>query len=96
MKPNQPEDYKTNWYTLLRECFAQTGDDFSEMVCTLSQDGLHAMFDDDLGVIEGKPFTAWGERYVYFPVTSDGAEWVGYAPRNPCDIVTPHQGGGQG
>lgn len=29
------------------------------------------------------PFTAWTEKYVYFPLEYDGKEYIGYAPRNP-------------
>ena len=32
-------------------------------------------------------------NWVYFPICYDGAEWVGHAPRNPCDIAMEHQGG---
>ena len=34
---------------------------------------------------DGKPFTAWTERRVYFPAMYDGSVWVASAPRNPCD-----------
>jgi hypothetical protein len=61
--------------------------------CTLREDELDVKFDDGFGGSEGKKFTAWGEKYVYFPVVYDGAEWVGSAPRNPCDEATEHQGG---
>ena len=52
------------------------------------------MFDAGYGAEEGVAFTAWSENYVYFPINYDGAEWVGHAPRNPCDIKMEHQGGG--
>lgn len=63
------------------------------METTLSADDLEVSFDDGFGGSNGKSFTAWGEKYVYFPVVYDGAEWVGYAPRNPCDEATSHWGG---
>lgn len=48
-------------------------------------------FDDGFGNIEGRSFTAWTENYVLFPIVCDGSEWVGYAPRNICDIKMHHQ-----
>lgn len=81
------------WENMLREAFEVTGDDFEKIVTTLNDDDMAANFDEDFGGSEGKPFTAWGENYVYFPVVYDGAEWVGFAPRNPCDIETDHWGG---
>ena len=81
------------WYDMLKEQFAETGDDFSKIVTTLSDEELHRKFDTGFGGSEGTPFTAWGEKYVYFPVVYDGSEWVGHAPRNPCDEATQHQGG---
>ena len=62
--------------------------------CTLTDEELDKEFDDGYGFPQGKPFTAWSEKFVYFPVVYDGAEWVGRAPRNPCDEVTFHMGGG--
>ena len=42
----------------------------------------------------GPVFTAWGDKYVFFPLFYDGQLWVGWAPRNPCDEVMAAQGGG--
>jgi len=86
---------KTTWRTKLLQAFTETGDDFDQMICTLSEKELDEEFDPSYGFIGGKAFTAWGEKYVYFPVVYDGSEWVGYAPRNPCGEATPHQGGGK-
>ena len=61
--------------------------------CTLSEDELDEEFDDSYGTLEGKPFTAWGEKYVYFPVVYDGSEWVDSVLRNPCNTATWHIGG---
>lgn len=82
-----------NWKQMLKEEFEQTGDDFSKMITTLSEDELIEEFYDGYGGHEGKPFTAWGEKYVYFPIVYDGSEWVGSAPRNPCNEAMEHQGG---
>ncbi len=84
----------TTWRKELESAFIETGDDFDKMVSTLSEQELDREFDDGYGGTNGSPFTAWGEAFVYFPVCYDGAEWVGYAPRNPCDRATNHWGGG--
>lgn len=85
----------TTWAKELKSACDKTGDDYVKVLqeCTLTFEELSEEFDDGYGSSCGKPFTAWGEKYVYFPVVYDGAEWVGYAPRNPCDIATNHQGG---
>lgn len=79
-----------NWKSLIE--LAAEGDKI--IACTLTDEELLIQFDVGFGFIEGIPFTAWSERYVYFPIVYDGAEWVGRAPRNPCDEATEHQGGG--
>lgn len=84
---------KKCWYDMLKKEFARRGDDFEKRVCTLTETELRAIFDAGFGGSEGRPFTAWGENWVYFPVVYNGAEWVGSAPRNPCDYAMPHVGG---
>ena len=63
------------------------------IACTISDEELDREFDTGYGGSEGDPFTAWSENWVFFPICYDGAEWVGRAPRNPCDISMIHQGG---
>jgi hypothetical protein len=82
-----------SWWDMLQECFKEDGQDFSKMVCTLTDRELKEKFDSGYGGHEGKAFTAWGKAWVYFPIVYDGAEWVGHAPRNPCDISMNHQEG---
>ena len=82
-----------NWKEMLIDTFKTTGDDFTKMKTTLTDEELTREFYDGHGGTEGAEFTAWGEKYVYFPIQYDGAEWVGYAPRNVCNIKTPHWGG---
>jgi hypothetical protein len=84
----------TSWYDLLKEMMANDGEDFAQRVCTLTEEQLKAVFNNGYGGTEGAAFTAWGEKWVYFPIEYDGSEWVGHAPRNPCDIAMAHQGGG--
>jgi len=83
----------TTWKKELEREFKENGDDFSKMVTTLTDEELLTEFNNDFGGTEGKPFTAWGKKFVYFPICYDGAEWVGSAPRNPCRIKLKHQGG---
>lgn len=84
---------KNTWGNMLKEAFAENKEDYSKMVTTLTEDGLNKEFDDGYGLSEGEPFTAWGEKYVYFPVVYDGAESVGSAPRDPSDEKCSHVGG---
>ena len=86
-------DEMTSWYRMLKDKMRVNGDDFTKMTCTLTIDELKEEFDAGFGGESGKPFTAWGDSWVYFPICYDGAEWVGSAPRNPCDISMDHQGG---
>lgn len=82
-----------NWWNELKELMESDGEDFSKMVCTLTEEQMKVEFDDGYGSSEGQPFTAWGEKWVYFPIVYDGSEWIGHAPRNPCSISMSHQGG---
>ncbi len=84
----------TTWRKELEKEFEKNGDDFSKIKTTLTEKELSTEFNSDYGGEEGVPFTAWGEKFVYFPICYDGSEWVGSAPRNPCKIKLCHQGGG--
>ena len=84
----------TTWKKGLKEAFKQNKEDYSKMITTLSKEELEREFNDEYGETQGTPFTAWGEKYVYFPIQYDGSEWVGCAPRNPCNKAMNHQGGG--
>jgi hypothetical protein len=88
-------DEKQSWYEMLKEVVKETGDTLDCVIqnCTIDFEQLTTMFDSGYGGYEGVPFTAWGEKYVYFPIGYDGAESIGHAPRNPCDESMQHQGG---
>lgn len=81
------------WKNMLKQAFENNKEDFSKMITTLTDKELNEEFDDGYGGSQGKPFTAWGEKRVYFPIVYDGAEWVESAPRNPCDEKCFHFGG---
>lgn len=83
----------TSWYEELKVAMEDDGEDFRDMICTLSEEELKRKFYDGYGREEGASFTAWGKKWVYFPISYDGSESVGRAPRNPCDISMHHQGG---
>ncbi len=84
---------KTTWRKEFEGVFKATGDSFVGLSITLSPDELDAEFDDGYGSVNGKPFTAWSKRFVYFPACYDGAEWVSWVSRNPDGRPTEHIGG---
>jgi hypothetical protein len=89
-----PEREEISWRQLIGYEMRRHRDSFRDVVsCTLSKDELDVMFDNGFGGTEGKPFTLWTGRRVYFPVCYDGAEMVRSAPRDPCDEPTDHVGG---
>ncbi len=81
------------WKELIEEGFTE-GDTWEDVIySTLSELAMNAEFDDGDGPVKGFPFTLWTKNRVYFPLSYDGAEWVGSAPRNPCDEAMTHNGG---
>lgn len=83
----------STWRREISENMAKVNDPGPLIACTLDDAGLDREFYDGYGRVEGEPFTARTAARVYFPVVYDGAEWVGSAPRHPCDEATRHQGG---
>ncbi len=81
----------TSWYELLEEAMERDGENFVKRKCTLSEKELKVKFDNDYGETKGDSFTAWGEHWVYFPLQYDGMEYIGHAPRHPCEIAMDHQ-----
>lgn len=81
------------WYSLLQKAMIRDGEDFLSRKCTLSEEELKVEFDwSDSDT--AKPFTAWGEHWVYFPIGYDDMVWVGHAPRFPSKVSMFPQGGG--
>ena len=80
-------EYKTSWTTELN--IAMKDDDVL-LHCTLSKKERDKPFDSGFGGVEGEPFTAWSEEWVYFPTEYDGAERVARVRRHPCNIPTEH------
>ena len=84
-----------NWDSLISVEMRVNNDSWDNVVsCTLTTEELLATFYDGYGHREGKPFTVRTKTRVYFPVSYDGAEWVGSVSRNPDEIPTEHLGGG--
>lgn len=83
-----------SWRQLISREMRNVEDPGPLIACTLTEEELDVVFYDGFGVAEGKPFTAWTERRVYFPAMYDGSVWVASVPRNPCDEATEHVGGG--
>ena len=84
------KEYKS-WGAMLAQEVEKAEDTIVSSTLTKSQSD--EQFSCGYGCPEGCDFTAWGEKYVYFPATYDGAEWVVKVPRNPCDEPTQHIGG---
>jgi hypothetical protein len=88
---------KTTWRREITERMEENGETWTDVVATtLTVLDMDREFYDDFGACEGRPFTLWTRRRVYFPVCYDGAEWVRSVPRDPCDEMTRHAGGGGG
>lgn len=81
------------WREMLEEETTRRKEDFESLVFSIGDGELDREFDDGYGEVEGAPFTAWGPKFVYFPVCYDGSESVGSVPRNPCDEKIEHSGG---
>ena len=85
----------TTWRAELLGALAAHGETFEDIeATTLTDDDLDVRFDDGYGATEGKPFTAWTKRRVYFPTSYDGAEGVDSVSRHPDGEPTLHIGGG--
>lgn len=90
-----------SWRELILETMGDVGDSWDDIECTtLTEAELDEDFDRSFSVTEGRPFTVWTAKYVYFPVCYDGSEWAGCVRRNPDpdiplgDQGTKHWGGG--
>ena len=77
----------TTWREMLNESLIEHGEGLADVVGnTMTDEQMDKDFDSSYGCAEGCPFTVWTTNRVYFPVVYDGAEWVGSAPRNPCEM----------
>ncbi|MFC3151807.1 hypothetical protein ACFOEK_12275 [Litoribrevibacter euphylliae] len=83
-----------NWRQMINQEAAKHGDSLDGFVCTLPNEELWVNFDDSYGGDNGKPFVAWSNGRVYFPVNYDGLDTVESVPRHPCETVPRHICGG--
>jgi hypothetical protein len=83
----------TTWGKLIEEAMKKRGETLADIESiTLSPEETDVPFDNGYGSTEGRPFTAWTAKTVYFPVCYDGVEWVGSVSRHPDGKPTDHQG----
>lgn len=59
------------WIEQLRIEFKKNGDNIDNMESTLTEEELNREF----GILQGPPFVAWGDKYVYYSTTRQGAEF---------------------
>jgi hypothetical protein len=86
---------RTTWRAEIMERLTENGETWADVVgMTLTDQDLDREFSAGWGSCEGVPFTLWTHRRVYFPTVYDGAEEVRSVPRDPCDEMTRHCGGG--
>jgi len=81
----------TNWWSMLEDITKSDGENIEKIKCTLTKNQLKEKFKGFFDI--GEPFTAWGKKWVYFPIIYDNSVWIGHAPRNPCELSMTHQGG---
>ena len=86
----------TTWRELLIPALEGRGETWDDIrAITLTEEELDVEFDCGYGGTEGIPFTVWTDKWVYFPLQYDGAEWVGSVPRTWYGMIkTHHKGGG--
>ena len=83
----------SDWKSLILEVMDEYDDSWDNVVsCTLTEEQLCKSFNEGYGEPEGKPFTLWTEKRVYFPAVYDGMEWVGSVSRVPDGNPTKHVG----
>jgi hypothetical protein len=82
------------WTQLIEDAFSYNHDTWADVVSsTLSEVEVNEEFDNSFGGTNGRPFTLWTTKRVYFPVMYDGSEWVESVSRNPDGVKTEHVGG---
>jgi hypothetical protein len=80
---------------MLTEAMSEHGESWADVEsCTLTEEQLDMVFDPGYGDYEGRPFTLWTVKRVYFPSGYDGAEDPASVARHPDGQPTDHVGGG--
>lgn len=85
-----------SWRELISDAMDEHGDTWDDVVSsTLSDSDLDAGFDPNHGTFaQGRSFTLWTAKRVYFPAGYDGSEWAESVSREPDGKPTKHVGGG--
>jgi hypothetical protein len=85
-----------SWHKMTEEEMSKHSDSMGNLVKLAIEDNSKFLepLDVGFGRDRGASFTLWTEERVYFPAVYDGIIWVASVPRNPCDAVTEHIGGG--
>ncbi len=85
----------TCWRDLIQQEMSEHGESWSDVMSIAPIDlELSKKFDSGYGGTEGRPFTIWTEKRVYFPAVYDGAEWCASVARHPDGKPTYHVGSG--
>jgi hypothetical protein len=84
---------ETTWRAELAAAMESESDPGPIVAVAPDESVLDVKFDDGFGGSEGPSVLVWTEARVYFPVTYDGSEWLGSAPRNPQAAGQGHVGG---
>lgn len=84
----------TTWRAEFAAILRVNGDTSDFVAVSPDASILDVAFNSDYGSVEGPAVLIWTERFVYFPICYDGAEYLGFAPRNPQSEAQGHQGGG--
>jgi hypothetical protein len=84
----------TNWRKLITKELEKQGETWESVVfSTLSPTELVEAFDCGIGGENGRAFTVWTKKRVYFPVCYDGSEWCASVSRKIDRKPTDHIGG---
>ncbi|MCL4315631.1 MAG: hypothetical protein M1527_01995 [Gammaproteobacteria bacterium] len=84
-----------NWKMMLDEALEENGEAWDDVEAnTMTEADMAKALSSGYGNTQGRAFTVWTKRSVYFPLCYDGAEWVGRVSRHPDGKPTKHQGGG--
>jgi len=80
------------WRRRLVEARATAQDETPVLAVAPDEATLDIEFTAGYGAEKGPAVLVWSERFVYFPVCYDGAQWLGSAPRDPVSQAQPHVG----
>ena len=87
------DEWTTTWQEELEAEMERVGDPGPVLARAPNEAAFAVQFDAGYGGPDGPHVLAWTEQRVYFPVTYDGSESMGSAPRNPVPEGQEHVGG---